>query len=53
MLGTKVGLNPVPLLLRVAQGHEERCLEPAHGMGRREEVVAELGRINDRPTGVG
>ena len=49
----KVGLKLWPLILRVPQGHEERCLEPSYRMGGREKVVSELRRINDGPTGVG
>ena len=53
VLGTKVGLKLRPLMLRVAQGCEERRLEPAYGMGGREEVVAEPCGVDRGTPGVG
>ncbi len=48
MLPAKVGLELLPILLRVAERGEERGFEPAHRVRWRQQIVAQLLGIDHR-----
>jgi len=45
---SKIGIEAVPRVLRIAQSNEKRRFEASNGMRRREQVITDLGRIDSR-----